>query len=234
MKIEYPIVIDNDYAIWRAFNNQYWPALYLLDSRGNVRQHYFGEGDYDQAEHVIQRLLADGGVARASENAAAVYGIGLEAPADWNNVRSGENYLGYERTQNFASAGGTERDRRRRYAAPARLALNQWAIAGEWTIGREATTLNSPNGRIVYRFHSRDVHLVMGPPRQGTPVRFRVSIDGQPPGPAHGGDVDEHGTGTATDQRLYQLIRQARPIVDRTFEIEFLDAGIETFAFTFG
>jgi thiol-disulfide isomerase/thioredoxin len=231
--IDYPVVIDNDYSIWRAFNNQYWPALYLVDARGRVRQHYFGEGDYDRSEVAIQRLLAEAG-AGASVSGAWVDASGLEAPADWDNLRSGENYVGYERTENFASRGGVEINRRRLYAAPARLSLNQWALVGEWTIGPKATVLSSPNGRIVYRFHARDLHLVMGPPRQGTPVRFRVSIDGQPPGSAYGLDVDAAGNGTVVEPRLYQLIRQARPIVDRQFEIEFLDAGVETYSFTFG
>src|SRR6185295_12343998 len=155
---------------------------------------------------------------------------GLEAAADWNNLRSPENYVGYERTQNFASAGGAEWDRRRRYTAPSRLALNQWALVGEWTMGRQATVLNGPNGRIVYRFHARDLHLVMGPPQEGTSIRFRVSIDGQPPGLAHGLDVDEGGNGAVVEPRLYQLIRQPTPIIDRQFEIEFLDAGLETLA----
>jgi Thioredoxin like C-terminal domain len=159
---------------------------------------------------------------------------GVEAPADWGSLRSPENYLGYDRTNHFASPGGGQLDRRRLYAAPRRLALNEWALAGEWTMGRQATVLSGPNGRIVYGFHARDLHLVMGPPRPGMPVRFRVTIDGQPPGPAHGLDVDDGGNGTVVEQRLYQLIRQPKPIVDRTFEIEFLDPGVETFAFTFG
>jgi thiol-disulfide isomerase/thioredoxin len=234
MAIEYPVVIDNDYSIWRAFKNQYWPALYFIDARGRVRQHHFGEGEYERSEKTIQQLLAEAGAAGIGEGAVSVDASGVEAPADWDNLRSPENYVGYERTQNFASPGGGEPDRRRLYAAPARLALNQWALAGEWTIGRQATVLGSPNGRIVYRFHARDLHLVMGPPRQGIPIRFRVSIDGQPPGPAHGVDVDEGGKGTVVEQRLYQLIRQPKPIVDRQFEIEFLDAGVETLAFTFG
>ncbi len=158
----------------------------------------------------------------------------VEAAADWDNLRSPENYVGYDRTHRFSSPGGGELDRRRVYAAPGRLTLNQWALAGEWTMGRQATVLSSPKGRIVYRFHARDLHLVMGPPRPGSPVRFRVSIDGQPPGPAHGLDVDDAGNGTVVEPRLYQLIRQPQPIVDRHFEIEFLDAGVEAFAFTFG
>jgi thiol-disulfide isomerase/thioredoxin len=234
MRIEYPIAIDNDYSIWRAFNNQYWPALYFIDARGRVREHRFGEGGYERSERVIQRLLAETGVAAGDDRVVSVDATGVETPADWDNLRSPENYVGYARTENFSSPGGAESDRRRHYAAPKRLALNQWALAGEWTMGSEATVLASPHGRIVYRFHARDLHLVMGPPRRESPIRFRVSIDGQPPGPAHGLDVDEGGDGTVVEQRLYQLIRQPKPIVDRTFEIEFLDAGVETYAFTFG
>ncbi len=234
MKIEYPIVIDNDYAIWRAFSNEYWPALYFIDARGRVRQHQFGEGEYGQSEMAIQRLLKEAGVDGPRDGVVAGDGSGVEAPADWASLKSPENYLGNGRTQNFVSPGGSELDRRRRYVAPSRLSLNQWALVGEWTMGRQATALSSPNGRIVSRFHARDLHLVMGPPRQGGPVRFRVLIDGQPPGPAHGLDVDDGGNGTVVEPRLYQLIRQPKPVVDRQFEIEFLDAGVEAFAFTFG
>ncbi len=234
MRIEHPIAIDNDYAIWRAFNNQYWPALYFVDGRGKVREHHFGEGEYDRSETIIQRLLAENGSAAVGERAVPVEVSKVEAAADWDNLRSPENYVGYDRTDRFSSPGGGELDRRRRYAAPARLALNQWALVGEWTMGRQATVLNSAGGRIAYRFHARDLHLVMGPSRQGSPVRFRVSIDGQPPGAAHGLDADEGGNGTVVYPRLYQLLRQPKPIVDRQFEIEFLDPGVEALAFTFG
>ena len=234
MRIEFPIAIDNDYAIWHAFNNQYWPALYFIDGRGKVREHHFGEGEYDRSETIIQRLLAENGSAAVGGRAVPVEVSKVEAAADWDSLRSPENYVGYDRTDRFSSPGGGELDRRRRYAAPARLALNQWALVGEWTMGRQATVLNSAGGRITYRFHARDLHLVMGPSRQGSPVRFRVSIDGKPPGAGHGLDADEGGNGTAAYPRLYQLLRQPKPIVDRQFEIEFLDAGVETFAFTFG
>ena len=234
MGIEYPIAIDNDYSIWRAFNNQYWPALYLLDAKGRVRQHYFGEGDYERSELAIQRLLTGAGAAVVGQSGGPVAAGGVEAPADWVNLKTPETYVGYERTEQFASPGGAQPDRRRLYAVPARLAVNQWALAGEWTIGRQATVSSSPGGRIAYRFHARDLHLVMGPSRQGNPVRFRVSIDGQPPGPAHGLDVDAGGSGTVVEPRLYQLIRQQKPIVDRQFQIEFLDSGVEAFSFTFG
>jgi len=233
MNVDYPIAIDNDYAIWRAFDNQYWPALYFLDAHGRVRGHQFGEGEYERSETTIQTLLA-GARGASAQGFVSVDAKGLEAPADWANLKSPENYLGYERTGNFASPGGAQHDRRRLYAAPGRLALNQWALVGEWTTGKQAAVLNGPNGQIVYRFHARDLHLVMGPPRSGASVRFRVSIDGQAPGAARGSDVDEGGDGTVDRQRLYQLIRQPNPIVDRTFAIEFLDTGAETFAFTFG
>jgi hypothetical protein len=234
LPVEYPMVVDNDYSIWRAFNNQYWPALYFIDARGRVRDHHFGEGEYERSERVMQRLLSEAGTAAAGTGLVSASGTGIEAAADWGNLKSPENYLGYARTENFASPGGATSDRRRRYAAPARLALNQWALDGEWTIGRQAVVLNSDGGRIVCRFHARDLHLVMGPPRPGAQIRFRVTIDGQPPGPARGVDVDEGGNGTVAEQRLYQLVRQPRPIDDRRFEIEFLGAGAEAFAFTFG
>jgi hypothetical protein len=234
MRIEYPIVIDNDYAIWHAFGNQYWPALYFIDGRGRVRQHHFGEGAYDSSEMAIQRLLAEAGAGGLRSGLVSVEGGGVESAPDWDDLKSPENYLGYDRTAHFVSPGGAMRDRRRVYAAPAQLRLNQWALVGEWTMGRQATVLGSPNGRIACRFHARDLHLVMGPPRPGSSLSFRVSVDGQPPGPAHGADVDESGNGVAVEQRLYQLIRQPKPIIERRFEIEFLDAGVETFAFTFG
>ena len=231
MRIEWPIVIDNDYAIWRAFRNQYWPALYFVDARGEVRDHQFGEGEYDRSEKIIQRLLAGAG-GSGSNGAVPVESGGIEAPADWGNLRSPENYLGYERTQNFASTAHP--DKRRVYTVPRRLTLNEWALAGDWTIGRQTVSLSGGNGRIAYRFHARDLHLVMSPPREAKGVRFRVSIDGQPPGAGRGLDVDEQGNGTLIEPRLYQLIRQPMPIVDRTFEIEFMESGVEAFAFTFG
>ena len=234
MNIGHPIAIDNDYAIWRAFDNHYWPALYFMDARGRVRQHHFGEGNYEQSEIAIRQLLAEAGASKMDAGAVSVDASGVEAPPDWPNLKSPEKYLGAARTDGFASPGGAGRDRRRVYAVPARLALNEWALAGEWTMEREAAVLDSPNGRMVNRFHARDLHLVMGPSRQEGPVRFRVAIDGRPPGPAHGSDVDDGGNGTVGDQRLYQLIRQPMPIVDRQFEIEFFDAGVEAFAFTYG
>jgi thiol-disulfide isomerase/thioredoxin len=234
LKLEYPIVIDNDYAIWRAFRNQYWPALYFLDGRGRIRDRHFGEGGYEKSERIIQRMLADAGVGDIGSGIVSVAGTGIETAPDWANQRSPENFLGFERTQNFASPGGADADRRRPYVVPTRLILNHWALAGDWTIRSQATTLGSPNGRIVCRFHARDLHLVLGPAIRGEAVKFRVTIDGQLPGGSHGVDVDEAGNGTMVEQRLYQLIRQPNPIVDRTFSIEFLGAGVEAFAFTFG
>jgi len=234
MKIEYPIAIDNDYVIWRAFDNHYWPALYFVDAGGRVREHHFGEGAYEPSERTIQRLLAETGGPGVGGGVVPVDGQGVEAPADWNSLKSPENYLGYDRTRNFASPGGAEPNRRRVYAAPARLARDQWALAGEWRMGNQATGLSKADGRLVCRFHARDLHLVMGPQRRNAAVRFRVTLDGRPPGAARGLDVDADGNGALVDQRLYQLIRQPMPIVDRTFEIVFADAGAEVFAFTFG
>jgi thiol-disulfide isomerase/thioredoxin len=234
MRIDFPIAVDNDYTIWRAFNNQYWPALYFIDARGRLRQQHFGEGEYEQSEMAIQKLLAETSARADDQGVVSVTATGFELPADWRSLRSPEIYLGHDRTENFSSPGGAALGRRRVYAASTRLELNRWALAGEWTMANQATVLNTAGGRIVCRFHARDVHLVMGPLRQETAVRFRVSMDGQPPGPAHGLDVDDSGGGTVREQRLYQLIRQPGPIVDRTFEIEFLDAGVEAFAFTFG
>jgi thiol-disulfide isomerase/thioredoxin len=233
MKIDYPIAIDNDYAIWRAFNNEYWPALYFVDAQGRLRHHQFGEGKYQESELVIQQLLAEAGSGGVGGELVSVDASGVEAAADWGDLRSGENYLGYERTENFASPGGVRSDKSRVYAPPARLAINHWALTGDWTVEKQSIVLNQANGRIAYRFHARDLHLVMGPGVRGTSVQFRVLIDGQPP-TAYGVDLDDQGCGTVTQPRLYQLIRQPEPIVDRQFEIEFTDAGVEAFSFTFG
>jgi thiol-disulfide isomerase/thioredoxin len=234
LRVDFPIAVDNEHAIWRAFNNQYWPALYFVDGKGNIRHHQFGEGDYEQSEEVIQQLLAEAGKGDVSHQPVSVDAHGIEAAADWGSLKSPENYLGYGRTENFASPGGAVPDRRREYAVPGRLRLNHWALSGEWTIGKQATVLPKAGGRLAYRFHARDLHLVMGPAVAGRSVRFRVFIDGRPAGAAHGIDVDDQGNGRVTEQRLYQLIRQPQPIGDRLFEIEFLDPGVEVFAFTFG
>jgi hypothetical protein len=233
--VDYPIAIDSDFATWRAFDNQYWPALYFVDAQGRIRHHQFGEGDYEHSEVVIRQLLAEAGHGDALERQpVAVEPRGAEAQADWQTLGSPETYVGYARSDTFASPGGGVFDRSRVYAAPARLRLNEWAFAGDWTMKRELATSNKANGKIAYQFHARDVHLVMAPAAHGTPVRFRVLIDGQPPGAAHGVDADAQGNGTLDEPRMYQLIRQSPPIGDRQFEIEFLDAGADVFVFTFG
>jgi thiol-disulfide isomerase/thioredoxin len=232
--IELPIAVDSDRAIWRAFRNEYWPALYFVDAQGRVRHHHFGEGDYERSERVIQGLLAEAGHGGAGDALVAVQGRGWEAPADQANLKSPETYLGYGRAERFAAPGGARRDQQHLYAGPAALGSNQWALRGNWTLREHAAALAEAGGRIAYRFHARDVHLILGPAARRTSVRFRVLIDGRPPGAAHGLDVDEQGEGTVTEQRTYQLIRQPKPIKDRTFEIEFLDPGVEAYAFTFG
>lgn len=234
MKVDYPVAVDSDYAIWRGFKNQYWPALYFIDAQGRVRHQQFGEGSFEQSEMIIQQLLREAGASGVSREPVKVDARGLDAAADWSDLRSAENYVGSARTENFASPGGAVSDKPRMYEMPARLGLNEWALAGEWTVRKDAAALNKAGGRIAYRFHARDLHLVMGPAAPGTSVKFRVLIDGQPPAAAHGGDVDEQGNGTVTEQRLYQLIRQSTPIADRQFDIEFLDPGVEAFSFTFG
>lgn len=234
MRVDYPVAVDNDHAIWRAFRNQAWPALYFIDAQGRVRHHYFGEGAYEQSEMILQELLREAGTTGVSREAVQVSGQGADAAADWANLRSPENYLGFERTENFASPGEAMLDKPRMYELPAALRLNGWALSGDWTVRKDASALNKAGGRIAYHFHARDVHLVMGPAAPGTSVKFRVTIDGQPPGAAHGVDVDEQGNGALTEQRMYQLIRQQQSIADRQFEIEFFGPGVEAFSFTFG
>lgn len=235
--IDYPVAIDNRYAIWRAFNNEYWPAHYFVDAQGRIRRHHFGEGEYAESERAIQQLLAEAGHPDALNVPIGLTGgpaQGALAPADSADVRSPETYVGYARAEDFASPGGVVRDAAHRYDAPAHPALNDWGLAGTWQVGAEHATLAAPAGRIVYRFHARDLHLVLGPGVNGKPVRFRVTVDGAAPGDAHGTDVDAQGYGTVTGQRLYQLVRQPGAIADRTFSIEFLDAGVDAYAFTFG
>ena len=234
MRITYPVATDNDYAVWLAFGNHYWPALYFADAQGRIRHHHFGEGEYAQSEMVIQQLLAEAGSAGAGTGLVSVDARGLEAPADWATLRSPENYTGYARTEGFASPGGPAPGKPHRYTIPARLGRNQWALSGYWTMADEPTTLNAPDGHIACRFHARDLNLVMGPAAPQAPVRCRVLIDGHPPGEAHGTDVDRDGNGTVTQQRVYQLIRQPGSITDRTFEITFPDPGVQAYCFTFG
>ena len=234
MRVTYPVATDNNYAVWLDFDNHYWPALYFADAQGRIRHHNFGEGEYQQSEMVIQQLLAEAGSSGVSRELVSIDARGIEAPADWASLRSPENYTGYERTEGFASPGGAMPGKPRVYTTPAELGLNDWALSGDWTVGEGAITVNAANGQIAYRFHARDLHLVMGPAAPGTSIRFRVTIDGQSPGEAHGTDVDGDGNGTLTQQRLHQLIRQQGPITDRTFEITFLDPGAQAFSFTFG
>lgn len=235
--IDYPVAIDNGYSIWRAFNNEYWPAHYFIDAQGRVRHHHFGEGEYVQSERAIQSLLAEAGhpdVLNVPLGLAGAPAKGALAAADSADVRSPETYVGYARAESFASPGGVVRDAEHRYDAPAQPDLNGWGLAGTWSVGAERAALAAPDGRIVYRFHARDLHLVLGPGANGRPVRFRVTLDGTAPGAAHGADVDAQGYGTVTGQRLYQLVRQPGAIADRTFAIEFLDPGVDAYAFTFG
>jgi thiol-disulfide isomerase/thioredoxin len=234
LRVDFPVVVDNDYAIWDAFGNRYWPALYFVDAQGQIRHHRFGEGDYDRSEQIIQRLLTDAGSGGVVQDLVAVEAGGVEAEADWDSLWSPENYLGFERSENFASANGAVLDTPHRYAAPTQLRLNHWALSGGWTVKRQAIVLNEPDGQIAYRFQARDLHLVMAPPAPGTSVRFQVLLDGQPPAAAHGTDVDDQGNGTLTEPRLHQLIRQPGPVSERTFEVTFLDPGVQAYAFTFG
>jgi cytochrome c biogenesis protein CcdA/thiol-disulfide isomerase/thioredoxin len=234
LKIDYPIAIDNDYAIWNGFNNEYWPAHYFIDAEGRIRHHHFGEGDYAESEKIIQQLLAEAGRTGVTGNLVKVSAGGTEAAADMADVRSPETYVGYERAENFASTDRAAADAPHVYALGPQLALNQWGLTGDWTIMAERAVLNGADGWITYRFHARDLHLVLGPGSDGKPVRFRILIDGKAPDNEHGADVDAQGDGTVTEHRLYQLVRQSGAIADRTFEIQFLDPGVQSFAFTFG
>jgi thiol-disulfide isomerase/thioredoxin len=233
MGVDYPIAIDNDYAVWRAFDNQYWPALYVFDAQGHLRHRQFGEGGYEETEHIVQQLLAEAGVRDVDRQLARVEVRAIEESADPFAVASPETYVGYARADGFASPGGAARDKRQVYQFPKHVALNHWALAGDWTVGEQPAVSNDRGGRVAYQFHARDLNLVMAPV-PGASVRFRVLIDGQPPGAAHGIDVDNGGFGTLNGPRLYQLIRQPAPIVDRRFQIEFLDPGARIFSFTFG
>jgi thiol-disulfide isomerase/thioredoxin len=234
MRIEYPIAIDSEYAIWRAFGNEYWPALYFADADGQIRHHRFGEGEYEYSEIVIQLLLKAAGASNVSRELISVDAQGVEAQADWEHLESPESYIGYERADSFASPGGASRDLPKEYALPDVPQLNEWALAGEWTVERQAAVLNATGGRIAHRFHARDLHLVLAQGTDDEPVRFRVLLDGKPPAAAHGIDTDENGDGTVTKARLYQLIRQRSPVNEHTFEITFRDPGVHAYVFTFG
>jgi thiol-disulfide isomerase/thioredoxin len=233
MEVHYPIALDSDYAVWDAFSNRYWPAVYIADPQGQIRHHQFGEGGYEECERVIQRLLREAGGDGIAEDLVSVAGEGFEAQADWSNLESPETYLGYAQAQNFASPGA-EFDEPHTYVVPEPLQRNEWALSGEWTVEKGASVLNGSDGRIAFRFHARDVHLVMAPRARGTYVPFRVLVDGKPPGAAHGLDVDEAGHGTVVQPRLYQLVREPESVRDRTFEISFLAPGVEAYVFTFG
>lgn len=233
MHIDYPVAIDNRHAIWNAFHNIYWPALYLLDPQGHIRYRQFGEGEYARTEREIQKLLGESG-GHPSSDLAVVAPLGADVSADERNLRSPESYLGYEMAERFASKGGAVPNRRHQYEVPKRLSLNEWALSGSWAIGRQAALLEEANGKIVYRFHARDLNLVMAPSSQGTPVHFRVLIDGRPPGAARGVDIDDQGYGSVSEARMYQLIRQSGKIADREFVIEFLRSGVSAYDFTFG
>jgi thiol-disulfide isomerase/thioredoxin len=225
--IDYPVAVDSDYEVWRAFDNHYWPALYFIDRDGRVRDQQFGEGRYEQSERVIQKLL---GVLRPP---APVEGIGIEADADWATLRTPETYLGYQRSERFGAAGAAAHDASRNYELPREHILNHWGLSGEWTVGPESVTLDRAGGSIVFRFHARDVHLVMSPGARG-PILFRVTLDGEAPGDAHGGDIDAQGNGVLDDGRIYQLIRIPGDVRERTVQVTFLEPGAEGYSFTFG
>ena len=233
-RIEYPVALDSRYGVWQAFSNHYWPAVYIADAEGRIRHHHFGEGGYEECERVIQQLLREAGSSDVPDDLVSVADDGFQAQADWASLRSPESYLGYEQAQNFASPGPAL-DQSRHYVVPADLQLNQWALAGEWAIERGASVLTGPEGSLTFRFQARDVNLVLGPPARGRmTVPFRVTVDGEPPGDAHGLDTDEQGNGTVDRPRLFQLVREAGEIEERTFVITFLAPGVEAYVFTFG
>lgn len=232
--ITYPVAIDNEFKIWRAFNNEYWPAHYFADAQGRIRYHHFGEGAYDESERVIQQLLREAGAAKVADGLISAQADGVQMAPDSDAVQSPETYVGYQRAEHFVPETALVPDKVAAYNPPAQLALNDWSLGGQWHVGPERATASAPASRIVYRFHARDLHLVLGPGADGKPVRFKVLIDGKAPGDAHGMDVAPDGSGTVTDQRLYQLVRQSDGVTDRTFSIEFLDPGASAYAFTFG
>jgi thiol-disulfide isomerase/thioredoxin len=232
--IEFPVALDSDYEIWHAFDNHYWPAMYLADDRGVIRYEHFGEGRYGNTERAIQQLLSAAGVADVADDLVAVTGTGDEAPADWSTLETPETYLGYERAESFVSAAEPMRDRPHGYTVPARMPRNSWALSGDWTIRADRIVANRARASIVVRFHARDLHLVMTPAERGRPVRFEMQVDGRIPGDAHGLDVDAAGTGQIVEPRMYQLLRQPRPITDRTAELSFPDGAAEAFVVTYG
>ncbi|WP_458377893.1 cytochrome c biogenesis protein DipZ [Pseudomonas fluorescens] len=232
--INYPVAIDNEFRIWRAFNNEYWPAHYFADAQGRIRYHHFGEGAYAESERVIQQLLREAGAAKVADGLINASAEGVQLAPDMNEVQSPETYVGYQRAEHFVAETRLTPDKVTTYNPVSQLALNDWSLDGQWNVGPERATSSAPAGRIVYRFHARDLHLVLGPGADGKPVRFKVLIDGKAPGEAHGTDVAPDGSGNVTEQRLYQLVRQSGAVTDRTFSIEFLDPGVSAYAFTFG
>ena len=234
LNVTYPVLIDSDHKVWRAFRNHYWPADYFIDANGRIRHHHFGEGDYEESERVIQELLRESGASGVSERRARPTGDGIEAPPNDEFPWSPETYIGYARAEHFASPEHVAQNRVATYSVPASPGLDEWGLGGSWNVGAEHAVLAAAPGRIRFRFRGRDVHLVLGPPPNGTPVRFKVTVDGAPPGADHGADVDADGTGEVRRPRLYQLIRLREPAEGRTVEIEFLDPGVQAFVFTFG
>ncbi|MGF0239706.1 cytochrome c biogenesis protein DipZ [Rhodococcus sp. IEGM1300] len=232
--INYPVAIDNDFKIWRAFNNEYWPAHYFADAQGRIRYHHFGEGEYAESERVIQQLLREAGAAKVADGLINADAKGVQQAPDMSEVQSPETYVGFQRAEHFVPETGLVPDKESAYTPPAQLALNDWSLGGQWKVGSERAISGTAASRIVYRFHARDLHLVLGPGADGKPVRFKVLIDGKAPGDAHGMDVSADGSGSVTEQRLYQLVRQPGDVTDRTFSIEFLDPGVSAYAFTFG
>ena len=233
LKVAYPIPIDSSHSIWSAFRNEYWPADYFVDAKGRIRYHHFGEGEYAKSERVIQTLLRENGAVGLDESTVRITADGAEAPPG-DDVRSPETYVGYARAENFASPERMAQDSRKIYSPPSRPALNQWGLGGSWNAGAESSTLESAPGTIVFRFHSRDLHMVLGPSKNGAPVRFRIKLNGAAPANDHGSDSGADGSGEVRQPRMYQLVRQKGPVKDVTFEIEFLDPGVEVFSFTFG
>jgi cytochrome c biogenesis protein CcdA/thiol-disulfide isomerase/thioredoxin len=235
LKITYPVALDNDYAIWQAFNNQYWPAHYFIDATGRVRAHHFGEGNYDESEQIIRNLLSQAGQGELPPpGMGSAKAVGVQAPPDEAHDQSPETYVGYRRAENFTSPGGFAQDKAHTYSAPATLKLNQWALRGSWNVDPEKAVLGASGGKIEFRFYARDLHVVLGPGSDGKPVRFRVTLDGVPPASSHGADTDSSGAGTIDGQRLYQLIRQSGDVGEHVFSIEFLDPGVQAYSFTFG
>jgi thiol-disulfide isomerase/thioredoxin len=232
--IKYPVAIDSDFALWKAFNNKFWPAHYFIDAEGRIRGHHFGEGKYERSERTIRKLLVEAGAKNLPDPLDGAAGEGVSAAADAINVASPETYLGFERAENFVSPGSFTRNAVKAYEVPRTLTLNQWALGGRWKVTGEKAVLDSAPGRVTFRFRARDLHLVLGPGAKGAPVRFRVLLDGKPPGADHGMDIDAGGAGVVREQRLYQLIRQSGAVQEHEFTIEFLDAHVEAYSFTFG